>query len=78
MNATQSRCESNFDRSVDSLVTLPDGRRMTYDAIIRDAQRRRSQAVSEAIRALFDFNNSTPGTASAMLHRQRFPWRRQA
>lgn len=53
------------------LLSLPDSRRLTCSEVIHEAEHKRSQAVANALRALFGLAKSYPAAAGAVPHRSR-------
>ena len=68
MKSIKSHRESNSVFNNGPLATLPDGRVMTYAEIIREAETKRSQAIGNAIRALFGFATSSKASTFAVRH----------
>lgn len=71
MNASRFHRESATNVRNGSLVSLPDGRRLTYSEVIREAEQKRSQAVTNALRALLGLAKSNPAAAGAVPHPSR-------
>jgi hypothetical protein len=69
MSAIRARSRSTRQGSHETLVTLPDGRRMSYEEIVQDARQRRSEALGMHLRNLFiAITSSKHGAAATRTH----------
>lgn len=78
MSAVRARSQSTRQGTHDTLVTLPDGRRMTYEEIVQDARRRRSEALGTRLRNLIIAVTSSKGGATATRTHSAFGRHRHA